>query len=174
MIRQIKLIQQKGSALLMSFILMIALTFIAIASINTGVLEVKMASSLEEEMNAFQTAAAGIDFLMSDEDYLPATSPLKTPVTVVTCTNGACTTNPSGIVLPGATFNTAGSSNEENIDLIATRLEDCGLPPRTSTASSLLNFSSSGYEVEADIDKIDNNRGRSDQVTGFITLGPKC
>lgn len=158
----------------MSFILMIALTFIAIASVNTGVLEVKMAGSVEEQMNAFQTSAAGIDFLMSDEDYLPATSTLGTPVTVVACTNGACTTNPSGITLPGTTFDTAGSSGEETVDLIATRTEDCGLPPRTSTASSLLNFSSFGYEVESDVDKTENNRGRSDQVTGFITLGPKC
>ena len=172
--KPVKTLKQRGSALLMAFILLIALTFIAIASVNTGVMEVKMASSIEEDMNAFQVAASGIDFLMSDTDYLPATSSLGTPVTVVACSDGSCTTNPSGITLPADTFETAGSSGEEVIDLIATRTEDCGLPPRTSTASSLLNFSSFGYEVESDVDKTQNNRGRSNQVTGFITLGPKC
>ena len=49
---------QQGSALLFAFVLLIALTFIAIASVNTGVMGVRMASNVEEEMNAFQTSRA--------------------------------------------------------------------------------------------------------------------
>jgi Tfp pilus assembly protein PilX len=165
---------QKGSALLFAFILLLALTFIAVASVNTGVMEVKMASSVEEEMNAFQTAAATVDFVMSDTNYLPATGALNVPKTVLNCTNGACVTDPPGITLPGTTLNTAGSGGEEIITGTATRTADCGLPPRMSKSSSLLNFSSFGYKVASDVDKTANNRGRSHQRHGFLTLGPKC
>lgn len=165
---------QSGSALLMSFILMIALTFIAIASVNTGVMEIKMSTAVEEEMNAFQTAAAGVDFVISNTAYLPASGAINTPTTVINCTNTACTTIPNGINLPGTTFATAGTSNEETVTVIATRTADCGLPPRTGDPSSVLNFSSFAYEVEANVDKTDNNRGRSNQLSGFMKLGPKC
>ena len=172
--KTLKIKSQKGSALLFSFILMIALTFIAIASVNTGIMEIKMAGSVEEQMNAFQTAVAGIDFALSDPSFLPSTGALNIPIEVINCTNNSCTSDLAAVpTLPGSAFDTP-DSGDESIVATVERTLDCGLPPRTKDASSLLNFSSFAYEATADIDKTTTNRGRSYQLQGYLTLGPKC
>lgn len=165
--KQINCNSQQGTALLFAFVLLIALTFIAIASVNTGVLGVKMASNVEEEMNAFQTAKAVIDFILDDPSaHLPSTG--SGTVTALNCTNGACT-NPSGNPLPGDTFVTNSSDS-----IVATvDYSNCGLAPR-SAGTSLAAFSAYSYKISAGVDRTENNRGFSQQRQGYMELGPKC
>ncbi len=160
MMKSINLVQ-RGSALLLCLILLIGLTFIALSAVQTGIMEVRMASAVEEEMNAFQTAQAAIDFTISDTTNLPTTGALNTPNTVTlspdTNTDDAFYT---------ATGETVTASTQRTVD--------CGAPPRTRVASSLLNFSSFEYKISSNVDKRKTRRGRSHQRQGYITLGPKC
>jgi len=160
---------QQGSALLFAFVLLIALTFIAIASVNTGVMGVRMASNVEEEMNAFQTSRALIDFILNDTTaHLPAATIGTITVVALDCTNGSCT-NPSGTALPAGTFDTVGSDT-----IIATvEYTACGLAPR-SAGTSLPAFSAYSYKISGDIDRTINRRGFSQQRQGYMQLGPKC
>ena len=142
-------------------ILMISLTLIALSSVQTGIMEVRMAGAVEEQLNASQTAHSGLDFVISDSTNLPTTGALNTP-TVVTLTPNTLGTD--------AFYAATGEIVEAN----AERIIDCGTPPRTRVASSLLAFSSFEYKVAADIDKTVTRRGKSNQRQGWITLGPKC
>jgi hypothetical protein len=51
---------------------------------------------------------------------------------------------------------------------------DCGLPPRTTRGSSLVVYSSFGYRIASDVDRIATGRGRSSVRLGYVILGPKC
>ena len=172
-----KISGQKGSALLFSFILLFALTFIAIASVNTSVMGLRMSSSVEEEMNAFQTAAAAIDLALSFTDdttiFVP-TGALDVANVIINCTNGNDCNPAASVTLPGTTFNTVGSSGEETITLSITRSADCMPLPRTTTGSSLVIFKGSSYRISADVDKTDNNRGRSHHRNGVMKRVLAC
>jgi hypothetical protein len=149
--------RQRGTALLFSMIILVALTFIGVAAVNTGVMEVRMAGHLEEQMNAFQTAQAVIDYVISDSGNLPATGPLNTPSTVALPDEDPFTVNTG-----------------ETLTAQAERVIDCGQPPRIRGASSLLAFSSFSYKISADVDKVATGRGQSYQRQGYMILGPKC
>jgi Tfp pilus assembly protein PilX len=156
-------IVQRGSALLLCLILLIGLTFIALSAVQTGIMEVRMASAVEEEMNAFQTAQAAIDFGVSDPSYLPTTGPLNDtttkPITLAPNTN-----------IDDAFYTAA----DETVTVTVERTGDCKAPPRLRLAASLGAFSSFEYKFSSDIDKRKTRRGRSHQRQGYILLGPKC
>ncbi len=171
-----QLSRQKGSALLFSFIMLFALTFIAIASVNTSIMGLKMSGAVEEEMNAFQTAAAGIDLALSKIDdtsvYVP-TGNLDVANVIVDCTDMSCTVA-TGVVLPGTTFDTYGTGGEETIKISITRTADCMPLPRSRTGSSLVIFKGSAFRISADVDKTDNNRGRSHHRNGVMKRVVSC
>ena len=152
---------QKGSALLLCMILLMALTYIAISGVQTSVMEIKMASASEEQLNAFQTAASAIDFVTSTSTNFVTTGSLnvENQVTLSPATS-------SGETFYAATGETVYAATERTVD--------CGQPPRTSNANSLLNFSSFEFRIHSDVNKTSSNRGRSHQRQGYILLGPKC
>jgi len=144
---------------------MISLTLIALSSVQTGIMEVRMAGAVEEQMNASQTAHSAIDFVLSDTTYLPTTGALNTPVDV-TLTPATVSTD--------AFYAYDVSGMTEIVEANAERVVDCGTPPRTRISSSLLAFSSFEYKIAADVDKTATKRSKSHQRQGYITLGPKC
>lgn len=173
-----KISRQKGSALLFAFIMLFALTFIAIASVNTSVMGLKMSSAVEEEMNAFQIAAAAIDLALENTDdttVFLATGDLDVENEVLNCTGGTACTTVGSVTTQGTTFDTeASNSGAESITLTITRTADCMPLPRGPTASSLVLFKGSSYRISADVDKTDNNRGRSHQRNGAMKRVLSC
>lgn len=147
---------QRGTALLFAFIVLVSLTFIAVSSVRTSVMELRIARNVEENMNAFQTAQAAVDFVKSDSANLPFVGPLNTPSTVA---------------LTGSTFAT---DPDETLVATAERTLDCGQPPRMRAGTSLLAFSSFSYRITADLDKTASGRGKSSIRQGVLVLGPKC
>ncbi len=147
---------QRGTVLLFSFIILISLTFIAISSVRTSVMELRIARNVEENMNAFQTAQAAVDFVKSNNANLPFVGPLNTP---------------TAVALTGNSFTLATG---ETLVATAERTIDCGPPPRMRNGSSLLAFSSFSYRINADLDKTANGRGQSEINQGILLLGPKC
>ena len=153
-------IQQQGSALLLCIVLLIAMTYLAISSVSTGVMEVRMSSAIEEEMNAFQIAQSAIDFTASDFDNLPFTGALNTP--------SAVTLSPA--TAAGDMFYSAAG---ETVTATAERSGACAIPPRTKKPNGK-QFKADEFIIRADVDKTATRRGISRQTQGIILIGTGC
>lgn len=150
---------ERGGALVFSMIILVALTLLGITGAATSTLGLRMAANAEDEMNAFQTAQAVIDNILSNPSVLPTVGPLHTPSAPLSLTN---TTT--------AFYADAG----ETIQGTAIRTSDCGLPPRLKDASSLDNFSTMGYRIDSSVDRRATGRGQSALRQGFLLLIRKC
>ncbi len=152
--------QQQGSALLLCIVLLIAMTYLAISSVSTGVMEVRMSSAIEEELNAFQIAQSAIDFTASSFDNLPFTGALNTArtVTLSPATNA------------GDMFY---SATGETVTATAERSGACAIPPRTKRPNGK-QFKADEFIIRADVDKTATRRGISRQTQGIILIGTGC
>ena len=115
-----------------------------------------MSGNVEANANTFQTAVAAVDFVLSDVSNLPAVGPLNVP---------------AAVTLSGSPFTV---ETGDAISASATRLADCGLPPRMTNATSMTAYSSFSYEVAADVSKNTAGMGQAGMVQGYMLLGPKC
>ena len=147
---------QQGSALLFSIILLIALTFTAVISVQTGIMEVRMAGALQDEMEAFQTAQSAIDFVVSDGSNLPTTGAINVPIAVT---------------LTGDAFSVeTGELVTADVQLTNT----CGVLPRMTLGFSAGTFFGYKWKISADVDKRATRRGRSHQRQGYIKTVLSC
>ena len=155
---------QKGTALMVAMLILVGITLLSLAGINTSILELRMARNAESAGSAFQTAVAATEQVLSNTSNLPATGPLdpKTAIALPATAPFICN---DGDCADGA---------QEEILAWATRKQDCAPPPRARLASSLTSFSAFVYEAEAQVDKNFTGNGRSGLRQGYILLGPKC
>lgn len=72
--------RQGGAALVVSLVLMLALTVLGISTLNMTTLELAMASSLESQQGAFEAAETGIELVLARSGYTTA-APLDMPTT---------------------------------------------------------------------------------------------
>ena len=119
-------------------------------------MELRMASNAEGNTQAFHTSMAAVDYVLADATRLPSTGPINVP---------------TDVALAGSTFTVNGS---DTVLAQATRIEDCGAPPRMTNATSMKAYSSFRYEVSADVDKSASGVGRGGMIQGYLQLGPKC
>lgn len=151
-------IQQRGTALVISLILLAGLTLMATEAVQTSVMSLKIARNGEEAAYAFQAAQSGIDYAMRDSSLLPMTGELNVPTPVeVTGT-------------PFVVDTEAG----ETFEASAERTMDCGAPPRLSSGSSLLAYSTFSFRIAASVNRTATGRGQSSIRQGYLVLGPKC
>ena len=148
--------RQKGVALVVVLMMLIGITLISMASLNTSVMELRMARNTESSVNNFQTAISAVDFVISDPANLPTVGPLMTPTSVT---------------LTGSPF---AVSTGDTVTASAIRVGECGLPPRMRSANSLMAYSAFDYEITADLDKNISGMGQTGVVQGYLQMGPKC
>ena len=148
--------RQRGVVLVVVLMMLIGITLISIAAVNTSVMELRMSRNAEDTVNNFQTALSAVDFVISDTANLPTVGPLMEP-TPVTLTG-----SPFGV--------TAG----DTITASAVRVSECGLPPRMRASNSLMAYSSFEYEITANLDKNDSGMGQTGVIQGYLQMGPKC
>ena len=148
--------RQKGVVLIVVLMMLIGITLISMATVNTSVMELRMARNAEFGVNNFQTALSAVDFVISDPANLPTLGPLMqtTPVP-----------------LTGSVFDTKAG---DTVTVAAVRVGECGLPPRMRMANSLMAFSAFDFEITADLDKNASGMGQTGVVQGFVQLAPKC
>lgn len=150
--------KQAGTVLIIALIMLASLTMLSMSSVDSAVMGLRISRNVEEQSNAFQTAQAAVDLVISDTDNLPMTGPLfqTTPVT-----------------LAGTPF---VADPLESITADAERTTDCGMPPRVSGpgGTSMLAYSAFSFRVGADIDRTPTGRGNSSLRQGYMILGPKC
>ncbi len=155
--------RQKGTALMVAMVILIGITLLSLAGINTSILELRMARNMEASANTFQTAMAALDFIFSDPDNnLPVSGDTNVTINV---------TLPDDAGVDGEVFDVTGA---DSITATAVRLLDCAPPPRARLGQSLAAFSAFVYEASVTVDKNDTGNGRIGMAQGYILMGPKC
>ena len=142
--------------LVVVLMMLIGITLISMATLNTSVMELRMARNTEFGVNNFQTALSAVDFVISDPANLPTVGPLMTPTPVT---------------LTGSLFS---ATTGDTVTASAIRVSECGLPPRMRAANSLMAYSAFNYEITADLDKNVSGMGQTGVVQGYLQMGPKC
>ncbi|MGK0173294.1 MAG: Tfp pilus assembly protein PilX [Gammaproteobacteria bacterium] len=148
--------KQQGMALFVALVVLIGATLISVAAARTSIMELRMAGNGESIANTFQTALATIDYVISDSTNLPTAGPLN---------------QPASVTLPSTLFPTTGT---DIISATATRVNDCGSPPRARSGSSLMAYSAFVYEIGADLSRNESGQGAGAMTQGYMLLGPKC
>lgn len=147
---------QRGIALLIALVILIGVTLLSVTAMTESIMELRMAGNAESSTSTVQRTMAAIDYVIANPANLPATGPLG---------------ENHNVTLSGSPFQvTAGDS----VTATATRLQDCGAPPRMRDASSLNSYSSFRYEISATSNLNASGMGKSSVTQGYIVLGPKC
>jgi type IV pilus assembly protein PilX len=63
--------RQRGATLVVSLLLLIAITVLSTTAVSMSVMELRMSGNVEANANTFQTGAAAVDFVLSDISNLP-------------------------------------------------------------------------------------------------------
>ena len=89
--------RQGGAALIVSLLLMLALTVLGVSAMNMSMLELAMATGMESQQGAFEAAETGIEIALAQAGFATA-EPVHVPATPVgegpfeTQTSTACVT----------------------------------------------------------------------------------
>jgi len=148
--------RQQGVTLVVVLMMLIGITLVSMAAVNTSVMELRMARNAEYGVNNFQTALSAVDFVIADPANLPTVGPLM---------------QPAPVSLTGPLF---GVDTGDTMTASAIRVGECGLPPRMRAANSMMAFSAFDYEITANLDKNGSGMGQTGVVQGFLQMGPKC
>lgn len=99
-------IRQRGAALVVGLILMLALTVLGISGMNSATLELTMAGNTESADDAFQAAETGIDIAIESRNWTTAGPTVipKTPLGNGTYTTQAVTSNTACTIVPDRAF----------------------------------------------------------------------
>ncbi|MDH4021707.1 MAG: pilus assembly PilX N-terminal domain-containing protein [Gammaproteobacteria bacterium] len=102
--------QQSGAALIVSLILLMVLTVLAISTMRTASLGLLMAGNAQVRQNAFQLAQAGIDDVIRDDEPVgvgDCTAPVEDPAVAVPELRGSYVTSVcyrGESISPGSSF----------------------------------------------------------------------
>ncbi len=158
---------QRGAALFTALILMIALSLVALASLSTGLLELRMSGNEEMAMSAFQSAQAGVDVIVNDALSNQQFSVASGGKGATNCYNwpDACTSPISASSLPAPV-------NTNDYQIKITQVIDRGDPPRMRSATSAKLFSAAYFEVESRFDKSGAGQGKAVAAQGYLQALP--
>ena len=171
--------QQRGSALLMSLVILMVLTVLAVSSMNSSQLNEKMVGAAQAIGKTFQETKseikANIQFYATDDALLMASwaLPLATPRTKLRVDgSGDAAEYKLGanigktINMVQRTFTTPGDAYEKTIEI--TFEKEGGTPPPGYTIDDFV-----GLQYELRIKSALGKNSSSDQTQGFKYAAPK-
>ncbi|HJX18751.1 MAG TPA: PilX N-terminal domain-containing pilus assembly protein [Acidiferrobacterales bacterium] len=156
---------QRGASLFVSLILMTALTLVALGSLSTSLMELRMANNTEAGMSAFQQAQAGIDAtLASPADYYIVNGSIGD----TRCYNIA------GCIASITSMPAPISPPEEGVHKVRiTRVTSETCPPRTrDSASSCAKLRATSFVSESIYNNSLAGQGQAELAQGYIRLMP--
>lgn len=128
---------QHGSALVVALILLVALTLMAIASMNTASLDLIMAGNEQYRSRAFHTAEAGVEAALLDEAALDTSDPTIVNNVVIGNDTYSYTVTP---VKNGATLAPPAGSTVDKFKAIYFTIIATGMSARGATAAHTQEF----------------------------------
>ncbi len=143
--------RQRGAALVVGLLMLVALTLIGVTTMGMNTMELRMASNAQNKSNAFQAAEAGLEVGLggTNADNITAAQPIVAPVLV----NATATVNSTFVgLIPGR-----GSGFTSGVACPGSS------PERTRCAH--FQITSVGQHLQSN--------ASSTQVQGFYVLAPQ-
>ena len=162
--------KQTGAVLFTALIFMVVMTVIALASIRSSTLELRMSLNEETRVTAFQRAQALSDSIM----FAPGTTPVIGAVGYRICTASvplSVTCDQRDLVIPDV--NIQASVAAGHLSAVVERLGSERRPPPRGIESSVDKFGAATFRVESTYDREAEGLGRSDLNEGIMVLVPK-
>lgn len=152
---------------MISLIFLIAITVLAISSMRSSNISLRMAQNEESQVAAIQAAQAMADAIVGN----PNSTPVVGQSGYTICTTGEDQCDSYELVVTDQTLSTAVA-----YDYISARVERTGLvfrPPPRIVESSIDKFTSASFRVTATYDRTDIGLGYRQISEGVLILVPK-
>jgi len=159
--------RQQGSILIITMLFLIAISILAVSSMQSSNIGLYMAQNEESRIAAAQGAQALADAIVSN----PASTPVVGDSGFTICTPGEANCDRSDLPVSNGILATAVANG-----YITARVEREGplfRPPPRSVESSIDKFSSASFEVVTTYDRTDEQLGRQQITEGVLVLVPK-
>jgi hypothetical protein len=157
---------QRGVALMVGLMFLLATTLIALAATRFSRLELRMAQNEEARLTAVQQAQALSEAVIGS----PTTIPVVGNAGYLICTPGEAGCDSNDLNLP-ASFDAAVAADVLNARVQL--LTGQNIPPPRTLGSSMDKFSVAHYRVNAIYDRADESLGRANLSEGVLILIPK-
>jgi len=160
-------IKQRGAVLVVTMLFLIAISMLAVSSMQTSNIGLYMAQNEESRISAAQGAQALADAIVSN----PASTPVVGGNGFTICTIGEANCNRSDLPVTNAVL--AAQVAKGHITARVEREGPLFRPPPRSVESSIDKFSSASFEVVTTFDRTDEQLGRQQITEGVLVLVPK-
>jgi len=158
--------RQRGAVLLVSLIFLIVMSLLALSSMQTSRLELRMANNEEVRTSAHQAAQALIDAIVST----PAMTPVIGGVGFTLCTPGQPGCNLETLFMPVGAL--APEVDAGHLYGSAVLTAPTNIPPPRGLGFSTDKFAASIFELTTTYDRADAGLGRADVTQGLVVLTP--
>lgn len=153
---------QSGTALIIALVLLAAITLLSLAAVNTSVMEMRMASSDEARMQAFQGADSAVDFVI--RDFATYQDDLATAIEL--CVHDSNDVANCGGLQGEPLYD--WDTDQLKVSLI--KLGECLPPPRIRAATSVTEFARHDFVIESNLDQTGGGGGRAHLWRGYMML----
>jgi Flp pilus assembly protein TadG len=157
-------IKQRGAVMMVTLVFLVVLGIMALTSMQSSKLELRMAGNEAVRATAHQISQALIDAIIAT----PVMTPVIGNVGFMLCTNGQPNCNLASLFMPGVLAADVAAG-----DLMATaQLVAISTPP-PGTGYSADDFDANYYTVASTYDRSDEGLGRAGITQGIIILTQK-
>jgi len=157
---------QRGAILVITMIFLAAISVLAISSMQSGNIGLRMAQNEESRISAVQGAQALADAIAAN----PASTPVIGGPGFTICTIGETGCNRTDLPIENAVLATSIARG-----YLTARVQRDGpllRPPPRTVESSIDKFTSASFEVTATYDRTDEELGRTQITEGVLVLVP--
>jgi len=156
--------KQRGAVMMVTLVFLVVLGIMALTSMQSSKLELRMAGNEAVRATAHQISQALIDAIIAT----PVMTPVIGNTNFMLCTNGQPNCDLASLFMPGVL-----AADVANGDLMATaQLVEIG-PPPPGTGYSADDFVGNFYTVSSTYDRSDEGLGRAAITQGIIILTQK-
>lgn len=162
------LAKSKGTALVTALVLLVALTIVSMAGMQSTTVQMQISGNDEATIEAFQYAQSVVDAVVEN----PANFVVGASDGYTLCAYNEAGCDSATITLGNNLFTTVGVG-QQGVQARVELLKVAGAPRMASNASSATAFNGAYFKVSGRYDLTSNDRGKSSVVQGFVMLIPK-
>lgn len=157
---------QHGAALFMALMFLIIITMLSLSAMRSSVMELRMATNSESEINATQRAQAVIDATVADPNNTPVVGAVG-ETTCLVSSSKSCTRK-TIVLKDSAKFQPDLEAGY--IDVEVTRVAPLLKPAPRVQGYSLPGYSVATFEVDGTFDAAQDGEGSAEIVEGLLVL----
>ena len=150
---------QKGTALISALVLLVALTMISLAGIQSSSVQLQISGNDEETVVAYEYAQSVVDAVIENSSYFPVGAANGHTL----CMTAETGCNDTPISFTETMF--AGKTLQAKVTLVKV-----GPAPRMYNASDLENTTAAYFDVKGSYDETTNNGGKAEVVQGLVKV----